>query len=107
MLKFDYYALEKPALDLISRVSPEFVGLSAQNLERVREIQWQEKLQYLHDLIDSIRARSVLCNVEDKIVASLARTGHFDLVEGSHYEQVEANLSLTLGASQAYGEVRL
>lgn len=86
-LKFDYHTLEKPAIELIARAAPDFVGLSAQHLERIRDNKLPEKLQLLNSLVDSVAGRSLMLDIEDKRSAALARQTGFDLVEGAYFEQ--------------------
>jgi len=90
-LKFAYHTLEKSALELISRAAPDFVSLSAQNLERVRDNKLLEKLQQLNSLVNSINAQSIMLDIDDKQTAVLARKTHFDLVQGAYFEQSEAS----------------
>ncbi len=85
-LKFDYHTLEKTAVELISRAAPDFVGLSAQHLERIRDNKLPEKLQQLNGLVDSIAGRSIMLDVDDKRSAALARQTGFDLVQGEYFE---------------------
>ncbi|WP_347986793.1 hypothetical protein [Methylomonas sp. AM2-LC] len=87
MLKFDYQGLEKSSMELIYRAAPDFVGLSAQNLDRIRDSHLLEKLQQLSTLVDSITAQSILFNVEDKKTAGLGRIANFALVQGAYFEQ--------------------
>ena len=96
-LKFDYHALEKSAIELISRAAPEFVALSAQNLERIRDNELLEKLQQLNGLIKSINGQSLMLNIEDQATAALARKTDFDLVQGEYFEHHEATASQLLG----------
>jgi EAL domain-containing protein (putative c-di-GMP-specific phosphodiesterase class I) len=93
-LKFDYHALEKSAIELISRAAPDFVGLSAHNLERIRDNKLLEKLQQLNSLVDSINGRSIMLNVDDKRTAALARKTRFDLVQGEYFEQTASAVTL-------------
>lgn len=105
-LKFDYHALEKSAIELISRSAPDFVGLYAQNLERIRDNKLLEKLQQLNSLIDSINGQSIMLNVEDKKNAVLARITDFDLVQGKYFEQLKYT-SAEQQSSRPQNEFRL
>jgi EAL domain-containing protein (putative c-di-GMP-specific phosphodiesterase class I) len=107
MLKFDYQGLEKSAMELISRAAPDFVGLSAQNLDRIRDSQLLEKLQQLNTLVDSISAQSILLQVEDKKTASLARLANFALVQGAYFEQTSFASVSKLAVATLYEEARL
>jgi len=86
-LKLDVHTLEKSATELIERAAPDFVALSAQHLERVRDSQLLHKIQQLNGLAASIDARSLLLNIDDKRSAALARQTGFQLVQGDYYEQ--------------------
>ena len=93
-LKFAYHTLEKSALELISRAAPDFVSLSGQNLDRIRDNQLLDKLQQLNALVSSIDAQSIMLAIEDKHTALIARKTHFDLVQGDFFEQTEASLAV-------------
>jgi EAL domain-containing protein (putative c-di-GMP-specific phosphodiesterase class I) len=86
-LKFDYHGLDKPAIELISRAAPDYVGLNAQDLERIRDNKLLDKLQQLNALVSSINGQTILLNIEDKQTATLARKTAFDWVEGYYFEQ--------------------
>ncbi len=85
-LKFDIQSLERAALELISRVSPDFVGLSAENLDQVKDNQLLGKIQQLNSLVASVNGRSLLLDVADKRSAALARQSGFSLVQGRYFE---------------------
>lgn len=87
-LKFDYQALEAPALELIGSASPDFVGLSAHHLERVRDADLIEKLAQLNGLTDSTGAKRIMLNIQDERSAALARKANFDWVQGDYFERV-------------------
>lgn len=93
-LKFDYQALEKSAIELISRAAPDFVGLSAHNLDRIRDNRLLENLNQLNSLVDSIHGRSIMLNIDDKRSAALARQTAFDLVQGEYFEQAVSHRPL-------------
>ncbi|ATG90614.1 hypothetical protein [Methylomonas koyamae] len=85
-LKFDIQSLEKSALELISRLAPDFVGLSAENLDQVRDSQLPGKIQQLNSLVASVKGRSILLDIDDKRGAALARQSGFGLVQGRYFE---------------------
>ena len=89
-LKFDYQALEKSAAEFITRAAPDFVGISALELDRVRDSQLIDKLQHLTTLVTSLNARTILLTIDDKQYAALARKTGFDLVQGSYFEQISS-----------------
>ncbi len=86
-LKLDVHALEKSSTELIARAAPDFVGLSAQHLDRVRDNRLLDKIQQLNSLVASVYGRSILLNIDDKRSAALARQTGFQLVQGDYYEQ--------------------
>lgn len=85
-MKFDIQSLEKSALELISRLAPDFVGLSAENLDQVRDSQLPGKIQQLNSLVASVKGRSILLDIDDKRGAALARQSGFGLVQGRYFE---------------------
>jgi len=97
-LKFDYHSLDKPALELISRAAPDYVGLTAQDLERIRDNKLLDKLQHLNALVNSINGQTIMLNIEDKQTAALARKTGFDWVEGHYFEHAETTTSQTVAA---------
>jgi EAL domain-containing protein (putative c-di-GMP-specific phosphodiesterase class I) len=86
-LKFDYHTLEKSAFELITKAAPDFIGLSALDLDRVRDNKLLEKLQHFNSLSRSLNGRSIMLNIDDKKTAVLARKTGFDLVQGLYFEQ--------------------
>lgn len=86
-LKFDYHTLEKSAFELITKAAPDFIGLSALDLDRVRDNKLLEKLQHFNSLSRSLNSRSIMLNIDDKKTAVLARKTGFDLVQGHYFEQ--------------------
>ncbi|AMK79260.1 MULTISPECIES: EAL domain-containing protein [Methylomonas] len=86
-LKFDYHTLEKSAFELITRAAPNFVGISALELDRIRDNKLLEKLQQLSSLARSIDSQSFMLHIDDKRTAALARNTGFDLVQGDYFEQ--------------------
>lgn len=103
-LKFDIQSLEKAALELISRVSPDFVGLSAEHLDQVRDNQLLGKIQQLNSLVASVNGRSLLLDVADKRSAALARQSGFSLVQGRYFELpvTSANKRNAAGETETY-----
>lgn len=95
-LKFDAQALEKPAAELLERAAPDFVALSAQHLERVRDSQLLDKIHHFNGLAVSLEARSILLNIDDKRNAALARQIGFQLVQGDYYEQAITSIERRL-----------
>jgi len=99
-LKFDYAALGPQANHLIQALEPNYVSLSADSLDKVREARAPEKLRQLNTLVRSIGGLSILANVTRNKNSVLARNTGFDLIEGAIYgEQTlglpsESNVSL-------------
>ncbi|MDD1620455.1 MAG: EAL domain-containing protein [Methylococcaceae bacterium] len=85
-LKLDYYSLDKSSFELISRASPDFVAMSAQHLDAIRDNRLPEKLSQLCQLVASMDGRSVMLDIEDKRNAALARQMGFDLVQGAYFD---------------------
>lgn len=86
-LKFDYSSLGSSAIDLIGQLEPNFVALSARNLDTVQDNQLLEKLYRLRNLSEYNQGEAILLNVADKKSAELARKTNFSLVQGNYYEQ--------------------
>jgi EAL domain-containing protein (putative c-di-GMP-specific phosphodiesterase class I) len=89
-LKFDYIGLENQSLELIAKLSPNYVSLSARHLDRLRDSTMLAKLHKLRSLISSTGGKSIMRQIDQKRPASLARNTNFDLVQGSYYEQPSA-----------------
>jgi len=85
-LKFDYVAQESQSFDLITKLSPNYVSLSARHLEQVRDNTLFEKLRDLKELVTSSGGQSILQQIDQKKSEQLARNTGFDLVQGSYYE---------------------
>jgi EAL domain-containing protein (putative c-di-GMP-specific phosphodiesterase class I) len=93
-LKFEYVAQESQSFDLITRLSPNYVSLSARHLEQVRDNALFEKLHDLKALVVSTGGQTILQQIDQKKSESLARTAAFDLVQGSYYERLSASAFL-------------
>lgn len=89
-LRFDYPRLEKTSIELLSRAGPDYVALSADDLERKHDARILEKLNNFTSLADSINSHSILLNVDDKRSVLLARQANFDLLHGKYFEQPDA-----------------
>ena len=86
-LKFDYVAQESQSFELINRLSPNYVSLSARRLDQVKDDTLIEKLRALSALVASVGGKSILYQIDQKKSGSLARDTGFDLVQGSYYER--------------------
>jgi len=93
-LKFEYVAQESQSFDLITKLSPNYVSLSARHLEQVRDNALFEKLHDLKALVVSTGGQTILQQIDQKKSESLARTTGFDLVQGSYYERLSASAFL-------------
>ena len=86
-LKFDYVAQESQSFDLITKLSPNYVSLSARQLEQVRDSNIFEKLSGLRERVTLAGGQSILQQIDQKKSDQLARNTGFDLVQGSYYER--------------------
>ncbi|MGZ5007112.1 MAG: EAL domain-containing protein [Methylobacter sp.] len=89
-LKFDYVAQENQSIDLITKLSPNYVSVSARYLEQVRDSSLFEKLHDLRQLVSSTGGQSILQQIDQQKSEQLARKTGFDLVQGSYYERYAA-----------------
>ena len=88
-LKFDYLAQDSDVFDLIVKISPNYVSLSARNLEdQVHDDTLQAKLQQLKTQVASTGGQSILQQIDEKKSDLLARNAGFDLVEGGYYRAI-------------------
>ncbi|MEI6333169.1 MAG: hypothetical protein WCS87_01300 [Methylococcaceae bacterium] len=88
-LKFDYLGQETEAFALIAKISPNYVGTSARNLEdQEHNESLLAKLQLLKAQVTSVGGQSILQQVDEKKSDLLARNTGFDLVEGSYYSTI-------------------
>jgi len=87
-LKFDGFAQGDQVLDLIAKLSPNYVSFSARNLERVQENTILEKLQQLKTGVEQAGGQSILQQIDEKRFDLLARNIGFDLVEGGYYRAI-------------------
>ena len=85
-LKLDYRAKDTSTLDLIEKLAPNYVSVSAVNLE-----QRNDNLLELNAAVKSVNGRSILGGVDQRRTDTLARQVKFDLVEGSYYRSIPFN----------------
>jgi len=90
-LKFEHLVQEGDAFELIEKISPDFVSLSARHFESVRDSAMLRKLHQLKLLVASIGGQSILQYVDQKKADLLARNTGFDLVQGIYYESTSIN----------------
>ncbi len=88
-LKFDYLTSDSEAFKLIEKISPNYVSLSARNLEdEVYDDGLLEKLIQLTSKLSSLGSASILQQIDEKKSDLLARNSGFDLVEGGYYRAI-------------------
>lgn len=88
-LKFDYLAQKNETFDLIAKISPNYISLSARNMEnKVHDEELLSGLQRLKNQVASVGGQSILQQVDEKKFDVLARTSGFDLVEGGYYRAI-------------------
>jgi hypothetical protein len=87
-LKFDNLDEHEVALDLIEKIAPNYALLSAKNVDQENESKLFEKFSELTAAVASVNGRSILQQVDQKKIDSLARNAKFDFVEGSYYRAI-------------------
>jgi len=88
-LKFDYLAQESEAFDLIAKISPNYVSLSARNMDKQHhDDTLLAKLQQLTTRVASAGGQSILQQIDEKKSDLLARSTGFNLVEGGYYKAI-------------------
>jgi EAL domain-containing protein (putative c-di-GMP-specific phosphodiesterase class I) len=88
-LKFDYLGQETETFDLIAKISPNYVSLSARNMENiVHDDTILVKLHQLKARVASVGGQSILHQIDEKKSDLLARNTGFDLVEGGYYRAI-------------------
>jgi hypothetical protein len=88
-LKFEYLGQESEAFDLIAKISPNYVSLSARNMEdQEHDDALMAKLHLLKIRVASVGGQSILQQIDEKKSDLLARNTGFDLVEGGYYRAI-------------------
>lgn len=88
-LKFDNLLQESEAFDLIAKISPNYVSLSARNMEdQLYDDTLLAKLHQLSTQVASVGGQSILQQIDEKKSDLLARNAGFDLVEGGYYRAI-------------------
>jgi hypothetical protein len=88
-LNFDKLNQGNQTQDLIVKVSPNYVSLSARNLEGQDHYDTLlAKLQQLNAQVASVGGQSILQKIDEKRFDLLARNTGFDLVEGGYYRSI-------------------
>jgi hypothetical protein len=86
-LRFDHLISDKHAAELIFKLTPDFVSLSAKQIETANGTNTLTKLHTLKRIISTTEGKSILRQVDRKKSEILARESGFDFVEGSYYEK--------------------
>ncbi len=85
-LRFDHLISDKHAFELISKLTPDYVSLSARQIETANANNALKKLQVLKQVIASTKGKGILRQIDRKKSEILARQSGFDFVEGRYYE---------------------
>ena len=88
-LKFEYLGQESETTDLIEKIAPNFVSLSARNLvDQEHNYELPARLKQLSTQVTSLGGQSILKQIDDKKSDLLARDAGFDIVEGGYYRTI-------------------
>ena len=88
-LKFEYLGQESEMFDLIAKISPNYVSLSARNMEgQVHDDTFLAQLHQLKTQVTSVGGQTILQQIDEKKSDLLARNTGFDLVEGGYYRSI-------------------
>ena len=87
-LKLEIAVLQEAELELITRIAPDFIGLSAQLLTKEQNSRYLEILPQITRLAASLNGRSILFDVDNLESQHLARQTGFDLVQGDYFSQI-------------------
>ena len=88
-LSFDYLAQESDAFELIAKISPDYVSLSARNMEKlVHDDVLIARLQQLKTRAALAGGQTILQQVDEKKSDLLARNAGIALVEGGYYRTI-------------------
>ncbi len=89
VLKFDYLPQNREALELIANILPDYVSLSARNLEdKVHDDTLLARLHQLKTRVASVGGQTILQQIDEQKADLLARNTGFDLVEGGYYRAI-------------------
>lgn len=101
-LRFEFSTLSDSAMQLIAKISPDFVGVSATHGAAIEDHQIMIKLHRLCALARRENARTAMFDVADRRTAVLAEKTGFDWVQGHYVEQVsDADLNAPLSLSES------
>jgi EAL domain-containing protein (putative c-di-GMP-specific phosphodiesterase class I) len=85
-LKLFHFAQRDQVTELVEKLVPDFLCLSAKDLENIIDNKLLLDLHHLKSLIASTGGRCILQHIENQKSVALARRIGFDWVEGSFYE---------------------
>jgi hypothetical protein len=88
-LKLDYLSQKSELLDLIREISPNYVSLSARNIDT--QVDDHNLLKQFTDQINLSGGQSILYQIDDQSSDSLARNTYFTIVEGNYYRTIPLN----------------
>ncbi len=89
-LKFDYQVLQRQALDLITKIAPNYVSFAARNMkDQLLDDILLEKLFEFRGRVASVGGQSILQKADERNFDLLFRYAGFDLVEGGYYRSIE------------------
>ncbi|MEI7795963.1 MAG: hypothetical protein WCI06_04920 [Methylococcaceae bacterium] len=88
-LRFDNLVSDKYVFDLIDKLAPDYVSLSARKIEAESngDVNIFEKLHILQNRISATQGQGILRHVDSKKFEMLARYSGFNLVEGNYFER--------------------
>ena len=88
-LKFDYLSQESDIFELIARISPNYVSLSARNMgDQTQDDSLNSRLRLLKERMALAGGQTILQQIDEKKSDLLARHVGFDLVEGGYYRTI-------------------
>jgi hypothetical protein len=90
-LRFDHLISDKHAAELIFKLTPDFVSLSAKQIETANGSNALSKLHLLKQIISTTAGKGILRQIDRKKSEILARESGFEFVEGSYYENLISN----------------
>lgn len=93
-LRFDNVIPDKHATELIYKLTPDYVSLSARQIENEGSNNALKKLHALKHVITSTQGKGILRQIDNKKSEILAQKSNFDLVEGNYYDREEDKFSV-------------
>ena len=88
-LKYEYLPQGNETSDFIANISPNFVSVSARNMEdQAHDDNLLEKLRQLKKRVASVGGQTILQQIDEKKSDLLARNTDFNWVEGGYYRAI-------------------